>query len=120
MSKIQFSVNNRSLSVAQSRGAKINAIKMEIAQVKNEAKMGLISQDEAQMKIATLESKLNEVEFGPSSEITPEIAPAMTPQGETPKFNSDNFAQNESSNFIQQQDAFFQQQASYNRAFHNI
>ena len=120
MSKVQFGVNNSSLYVAQSKGAKINAIKMEIAQIKNQAKMGLISQDEAQMKIATLESKMNEVEFGPSSEITPEIAPAMTPQKETPEFSSDNFTQNESSNFIQQQDAFFQQQASYNRAFHNI
>lgn len=116
MSKVQFGVNNSSLYVAQSKGAKINAIKMEIAQIKNQAKMGLISQTEAQMKIAALESKLSEIEFAPAQE----IAPSITTQEQVSAANSTDFSQNESSDFQQQQDAFFQQQASYNRAFHNI
>lgn len=116
MSKVQFGVNTPSLSSAQIRGAKINAIKMEIARINNQAQMGLIPQNEAQMKIAALESKLSEIEFAPIQE----VAPSITPQDQTPAANNNDFEQNESSNFIQQQNAFFQQQASYNRAFHNI
>lgn len=115
MAKIIFSVNTPSLNSSQVRGGKITAIKMEIARINNQAQTGLISQTEAQMKIAELESKLSEIEFGPTQEIAPE---------EQSLEQNNDFSQekpyDEGADFAQQQDSFFSQQAAYNRAFHNI
>lgn len=123
MAKIIFGVNTPSLNTSQVRGGKITAIKMEIARVNNQAQMGLISQTEAQMKIAALESKLSEIEFGPTQEIAPEITPQIAPVEQTLEQSND-FSQekspDEGADYAQQQDSFFSQQAAYNRAFHNI
>ena len=112
----------------QSKGAKAAEIKMEIAKVKQQVRAGQISQEEAQQKIAMLEAKLARIQQG----VEPDNQPVQA--SESVNFNAevktlDNVqpSHNESENNnpdAQQrqdsQDAFFVQQALYNRAFHHI
>ena len=112
----------------QSKGAKAAEIKMEIAKVKQQVRAGQISKEEAQQKIAMLEAKLARIQQG----VEPDNQPVQA--SESVNFNAevktlDNVqpSHNESENNnpdAQQrqdsQDAFFVQQALYNRAFHHI
>ena len=112
----------------QSKGAKAAEIKMEIAKVKQQVRAGQISQEEAQQKLAMLEAKLARIQQG----VEPDNQPVQA--SESVNFNAevktlDNVqpSHNESENNnpdAQQrqdsQDAFFVQQALYNRAFHHI
>ena len=107
----------------QGKSSMIANIKMEIARITAQAQYGMIPQEQAKMEIAMLESKLSALESGlpvdgvqfeaPTS-ITPEIDAVTEPQdanNETPNDNNDS---------EQRQEAFFEQQAMYNRMFHGV
>ena len=106
-----------------SRSSMISNIKMEIAKVNAQAKHGLISQDEAQMKLAFLEAKLSALESGQNVDGVqfekPESIKTDTPSiGNLQATNNEN--SNDNTDAQQRQEAFFEQQATYNRMFHNI
>ena len=98
-------------------------IKMEISRIETQAQYGMIPPEQAKMEIAMLESKLSALESGLSvdgvqfeapTSITPEIDAVKEPQdanNETPNDNNDS---------EQRQEAFFEQQAIYNRMFHGV
>lgn len=112
------------------KGAQIAEIKMEIAKVKQQEQTGVISKEEAQMQIAMLEAKLEKLESGFQNDTKGE---AVVSAGDV-NFNqnvqqvnntdaSTNENPNENNDSEQKkasQDAYFDQQALYNRAFHHI
>ena len=112
------------------KGAQIAEIKMEIAKVKQQEQTGVISKEEAQMQIAMLEAKLEKLESGFQNDTKGE---AVVSAGDV-NFNqnvqqvnntdaSTNENPNENNDAEQKktsQDAYFDQQALYNRAFHHI
>ena len=113
----------------ESRGAKAAEIRMEIAKVKQQARAGQISQEEAQQKIAMLEAKLVRIQLGTSESEQQAIlvADAIKPNTDVKTLDNAQPSHNESENNnpdAQQrqdsQDTFFAQQALYNRAFHHI
>lgn len=113
----------------ESRGAKAAEIRMEIAKVKQQARAGQISQEEAQQKIAMLEAKLVRIQLGTSESEQQSILVADDIKSNTEVKAPDNAqtSHNESENNnpdAQQrhdsQDTFSAQQALYNRTFHHI
>ena len=113
----------------QSKGAKAAEIKMEIAKVKQQARAGQISQEEAQQKLAMLEAKLARIQQGVSEfeEQAVQVSESVNFDAEVKTLDNTQPSHNESGNNnpdAQQrqdsQDTFFAQQALYNRAFHHI
>ena len=112
----------------QSKGAKAAEIKMEIAKVKQQVRAGQISKEEAQQKIAMLEAKLARIQQGVEPDNQPvQASESVNFNAEVKTLDNTQPSHNESENNnpdAQQrqdsQDAFFVQQALYNRAFHHI
>lgn len=107
----------------QGKSSMIANIKMEIARITAQAQYGMIPQEQAKMEIAMLESKLSALESGLSvdgvqfevpTSITPEIDAVTEPQ------DANNETPNDNNNSEQRQEAFFEQQAMYNRMFHGV
>ena len=112
-------------SPVQSRAAMITNIKMEISKVHQKEKYGQISQQEAQMQLALLEAKLSALESGQSIDgVQFEVPDSINPNApvvvESEQFGFENNNNNENNDSQQKQDSFFEQQAMYNRLFHNI
>ena len=93
------------------------AIRAEIAEIRYQEKIGLISKEEADMKVQMLEAKIDEIENSPVMETQPQQVES-TPDDSLPEFNED--SQNESDDDTLSSDDYFSQQAQNNRAFHNI
>lgn len=111
-------------SPVQSRAVMITNIKMEISKVHQKEKYGQISQQEAQMQLALLEAKLSALESGQSVDgVQFEVPDSINPNApvvESEQFGFENNNNNENNDSQQKQDSFFEQQAMYNRLFHNI
>lgn len=113
----------------QSAGAKIAEIKMEISKIKQQARAGLISLEEAQQKIAKLEAKLVRLESNPSEDdkqFVPLPVDSASNSEVKPLENSEkshNENSNENTDAQQRQDssnAYFEAQSINNRIFHQV
>lgn len=108
---------------SQSKSSMIANIKMEIARISAQAQYGMIPQEQAKMEIAFLEAKLSSLESGLSVDGT-QFAPPVALESNVQTVEKPSEANNENSNdnndAEQKQEAFFEQQAMYNRMFHGI
>lgn len=107
----------------QGKSSMIANIKMEIARITAQAQYGMIPQEQAKMEIAALEAKLSALESGLSIDgLTFEPPISSTPEAETVRQpeESNNESPNDNNDSEQRQDAFFEQQAIYNRMLHGL
>lgn len=113
---------------AGSKTAKIDALKAEIASIKQKAEYGIISQEEARSQIAALEAKINNIESTPSNSVENSAnIDSVGLDNNVNQIQDTNSAESPDSGSDSQegrkensQDSFFEQQALYNRAFHNL
>lgn len=93
------------------------AIRAEIAEIRYQEKIGLISKEEADMKVQMLEAKIDEIENSPVTETQPQqVEPTL--EDSLSDINED--SQNESDDDTLSSDDYFSQQAQNNRALHGI
>lgn len=115
-------VRPQAITTQKSNTGKAAEIKMQIAELKYKEQSGVISKEEAQVQIMALESKLEQIEYGSvqegsdvqNSTFDPNVNSLNNPEP------SQNTSENSNTDSQQRQDAFFTQQALYNRAFHNL
>lgn len=107
----------------QGKSSMIANIKMEIARITAQAQYGMIPQEQAKMEIATLEAKLSALESGLSIDgltFEPPISSTLEAETVRPPEESNNESPNDNNDSEQRQDAFFEQQAMYNRMLHGL
>lgn len=115
-------VRPQAITPQKSNTGKAAEIKMQIAEVKYKEQSGAISKEEAQVQIMALESKLEQIEYGSvqeSSDVQNSTFDSDINALNNPE-PSQNTLENSNNNSQYGQDAFFTQQALYNRAFHNL
>ena len=105
---------------AMSKSAIIANLKMEIAELKNKMDMGLIPFEEGHLQVLALEAKLNSLECGISVDgKTLPPSPALD-LNLVPETSGNLFENDFSGSYERQQNLYFNQEAIFNRAFHNI
>lgn len=111
-----------------SKTARIDELKAEIANIKQQAQQGIISQEEAQSQIAVLEAKINDIENGYSNIIeSPTNVESLNSENNINQVNDTGAAEGQNDGNDSQeekkedsQDSYFEQQALYNKVFHNL
>ncbi len=92
------------------------AIRAEIAKVRYQEQIGLISKEEADMKVQMLEAKIDEIENSPTTEVQPQ-QPDTIVENPMPEIGEDF---EEKCDNILNGDNYYSQQAQNNRVFHDI
>lgn len=131
MSRIGFnpSVGTGVKKVARNRNQRIESLRNEIAQVRYQEQIGVITKEEADAKVSLLQAKIDELEFGvPEGSDVEIVEPpkfeTILPDAFNPEGNSD-FSENSDPNNDNNGNTFgkndiYSAQANYNRAIHGI
>lgn len=114
MSSIR-SVGHQSYQMPKtSKSGEIADLKMQISKVHQKEQLGFITKEQADMEIAGLESKIAALEIGSADALNNEQVQDFSIPQDNPKQETCN------QDSIDRQDAYFNQQATYNKALHGL
>lgn len=115
--------------VARNRNQRIENLRNEIAQIRYQELIGVITKEEADAKVSLLQAKIDELEFGiPEGSdveiVEPPKVETVLPDAFNPEGNSDSLGNSDPSNDNDGntfgKNDIYSAQANYNRAIHGI